>query len=168
MCFVACWLDLRCGVVRVNSKQNKEIAMTAKKRKFVMDAVVAAIPLMLVIWIVWGNQALEQNTITINCSRLPERFDGYRIAHVSDLHNAEIGNGNEKLLTMLRDSKPDIIAITGDLIDSRSTDVVTALRFVWEAVKIAPCYVIDITSEYTSSSTKHRNRVRYDITYQYK
>lgn len=28
-------------------------------------------------------------------------------------------------------------------------------------------YVVDISSEYSSSSTKHSSRVRYDITYQY-
>jgi predicted MPP superfamily phosphohydrolase len=41
---------------------------------------------------------------------------------------------------MLREAQPDIIAITGDLIDSRSTDIAAALSFVREAVKIAPCY----------------------------
>ena len=43
---------------------------------------------------------------------------------------------------MLREAKPDIIAITGDLIDSRKTDVAAALHFAGEAVKIAPCYYV--------------------------
>lgn len=116
--------------------------MTAKKKKFIMLSVVAAILFALVIWIVWGNSALELNTYTISSSRLPESFDSYRIAHVSDLHNAEMGNGNEKLLAMLREADPDLIAITGDLIDSRSTNVEIALQFVQEAVKIAPCYYV--------------------------
>ena len=116
--------------------------MTAKKKKFIFLAVVAAVLITLVIWIAWGNTALELNTYTVTSSRLPQSFDGYRIAHVSDLHNAEIGEDNEKLLTMLREADPDMIAITGDLIDSRNTNVEIALQFVQEAMKIAPCYYV--------------------------
>ena len=96
----------------------------------------------MIIWTAWENAALELNTYMVASEDLPESFDGYRIAHVSDLHNAEMGDGNEKLLAMLRDGEPDIIAITGDLIDSRNTDVEIALRFAEEAVRIAPCYYV--------------------------
>ena len=116
--------------------------MTAKKKKFIFLAVVAAVLVALVIWIAWGNTALELNTYTVSSAKLPQSFDGYRIAHVSDLHNAEMGKDNEKLLTILRDADPDMIAITGDLIDSRSTNVEIALNFIREAVKIAPCYYV--------------------------
>ena len=116
--------------------------MPAKKRKSIILAVVAAILFALIAWIIWGNTALELNTYTVTSSKLPQSFDGYRIAHVSDLHNAEMGKDNEKLLTMLRDADPDMIAITGDLVDSRNTDLEVALLFVREAVKIAPCYYV--------------------------
>ena len=116
--------------------------MTAKKKKFIFLAVAAAVLVVLVIWIAWGNTALELNTYTVSSAKLPQSFDGYRIAHVSDLHNAEMGKDNEKLLTILRDADPDMIAITGDLIDSRSTNVEIALNFIREAVKIAPCYYV--------------------------
>ena len=116
--------------------------MPAKKRKSIILAVVAAILFALIAWIIWGNTALELNTYTISSSKLPQSFDGYRIAHVSDLHNAEMGKNNEKLLIMLRDADPDMIGITGDLVDSRNTDIEVALQFVREAVKIAPCYYV--------------------------
>lgn len=117
--------------------------MTIKKRKLmIVLTVVASLLIALVIWTVWGNTALELNTYTVSSGRLPEAFDGYRIAHISDLHNTEMGKDNDKLLNMLREAKPDIIAITGDLIDSRNTDIEIALQFVEEAVKIAPCYYV--------------------------
>ncbi|EKC52860.1 hypothetical protein OBE_12880, partial [human gut metagenome] len=37
---------------------------------------------------------MELNTYTISSRGLPDAFDGYRIAQVSDLHNAEFGDGN--------------------------------------------------------------------------
>ena len=113
-----------------------------KKKRIFMLVVVATVLLGIIIWTSWGNTALELNTYTISSDRLPDAFDGYRIAHVSDLHNAELGKDNEKLLDMLREAKPDIIAITGDLIDSRNTDIDIALRFTKAAMEIAPCYYV--------------------------
>ena len=117
--------------------------MTAKKKKLItIFAVVAALLVALIVWIAWGNTALELNTYTITSDKLPEAFDGYSIAHVSDLHNAEMGEDNEKLLSMLRSAEPEMIAITGDLIDSRNTNVEIALEFAKEAMKVAPCYYV--------------------------
>ena len=107
-----------------------------------MIAVLATLLIPLIVWIAWGNTALELNTYIVASSRLPANFEGYRIAHVSDMHNVQIGKDNEKIIAMLREADPDMIAITGDLIDSRNTNVEIALRFVQEAMKIAPCYYV--------------------------
>jgi predicted MPP superfamily phosphohydrolase len=112
-----------------------------KKKRIILLAV-ATFLLTFIIWIAWGNTALELNTFTIISERLPEAFNGYRIAHVSDLHNAEMGKDNEKLIAMLRETKPDMIAITGDIIDSYNTDIKTAFHFVESAMEIAPCYYV--------------------------
>lgn len=116
--------------------------ITKKKKLTIILAVVAVLLTGLILWIAWGNTALELNTYTIKTNKLPKAFNGYRIAHVSDLHNAKMGKDNKKLLSMLRSAKPDIIAITGDIIDSRNTDIEIALKFAEEAVKIAPCYYV--------------------------
>lgn len=102
----------------------------------------SGILLILIVWTAWGNTALELNTYTISSRELPDAFDGYRIAQVSDLHNAEFGDRNQRLLEMLREAEPDMIAITGDLIDSRKTNIAVALAFAEEAVKFAPCYYV--------------------------
>ena len=115
--------------------------MTGKKKRTIILAI-AAVLLALVVWTVWGNTALELNTYTVGSKELPDAFDGYRIAQVSDLHNAEFGDGNQRLLDMLREAEPDMIAITGDLIDSRKTNIAVALAFAEKAVKIAPCYYV--------------------------
>lgn len=111
------------------------------KRLIILSACLAAV-LGVAVWIAWGNTALELNTYTVLAEELPEAFDGYRIAHISDLHNTQIGDNNEKLLETIRKAEPDIIAITGDLIDSRNTNIEIALHFAEEAMKIAPCYYV--------------------------
>lgn len=116
--------------------------MPTNRKQAILCAVASVLLLALIVWTVRGNTALELNAYTISSSELPNSFDGYRIAHVSDLHNAEIGEGNAKLLAMLREADPDIIAITGDLIDSRNTDIEVALAFAEKAMQIAPCYYV--------------------------
>ena len=81
--------------------------------------------LALLLWTLWGNTALMVSHVTVPGSRLPPAFSGFRIAQVSDLHNAEFGAGNQRLLGLLAESAPDLIAITGDLVDAGHTDTET-------------------------------------------
>ena len=114
---------------------------TAKRRVLRTIIVVLCVVLCAAL-AVHGNQGLKRTDYTLSGSRVPEAFDGFRIAHISDLHNAQMGKDNKNLLALLEAAQPDIIAITGDIIDSRRTDMEIALRFVREAVKIAPCYYV--------------------------
>ncbi len=91
----------------------------------------------------WGNVALQTTEYKIdNILRLPASFDGFCIAQISDFHNTVIGNDNKYIIEAVKKSKPDIICFTGDLIDSYHTDIDISLKFVYEMVKIAPCYYV--------------------------
>ena len=103
---------------------------------------ISTIVLILLAYLIWGNTALTVNNTIISSSRIPAAYSGFRIAQVSDLHNAEFGEKNIKLLELLSESKPNIIAITGDLVDAGHTDIGVALDFAKEAVKIAPVYYV--------------------------
>lgn len=107
-----------------------------------MILVLLIVAIAFVAWVAWDNARIVVTPIEVKSERLPESFDGYRIAHVSDLHNDEFGEDNEKLLALIKDAEPDMIAITGDLLDSRRTSVEKALNFVQQAVQIAPCYYV--------------------------
>ena len=96
----------------------------------------------LLAWLIWDSAHLECNTYIISCENLPAAFEGYRIAQISDLHNGKIGKDNQELLSSLTELKPDMIAVTGDLVDSRNTDLEVALRFMEQAMLIAPCYYV--------------------------
>lgn len=67
---------------------------------------------------------------------LPRGFEGFSITLISDLH----GQVADSLLSLLRRSRPELIAITGDLVDSRRQELQAALAFVRETASIAPCY----------------------------
>lgn len=113
-----------------------------KSRKHITLIICLVLFTVLAVWTLWGNTALMTNMIrlTLSDNRLPASFSGFRIAHVSDLHNAEFGVGNTKLLRMISENSPDIIVITGDLVDSSRTDIHVAVAFAEESAKIAPTY----------------------------
>ena len=112
------------------------------KKKVMKWLVILFAALAFILWIAWGNTALETTRIQIVSERIPTSFDGWRIAQVSDLHNGEFGEENENLLMLLRAEQPDMIALTGDLVDSIHTDMDRAVKFAEEAVQIAPCYFV--------------------------
>ena len=116
--------------------------MMKKPNKKTVLIVFVLVILCLGIWTLWGNIALEVNEYEIVSDRIPEAFAGFRIAQVSDLHNKEVGAGYGQLLTLLSQINPDIIVVTGDLIDSRQTDLDIALEFAWQAGKIARVYYV--------------------------
>ena len=116
--------------------------MMKKPNKKTVLIVSVLVILCLGIWTLWGNIAIEVNEYEIVSDRIPEAFAGFRIAQVSDLHNKDFGEGYGQLLTLLSEINPDIIVVTGDLIDSRQTDLDIALEFAWQAGKIARVYYV--------------------------
>lgn len=122
-----------------------------KRKSKTILTLISFLLIILIGWTLWGNTALEVNKYEIVSDRIPKEFDGFRIAQVSDLHNAEFGEGNSKLIQLLSQTEPDFIVLTGDLIDSRQTDIDIALTFAREALKIAPVYYV---------SGNHEARVR--------
>ncbi len=120
----------------------KIIKKEKKKRSKKAKIISALILIVFVAFTVWGNVNISVTEIAVESEKLPSLFDGYRIAQISDLHNAVFGENNERLTEKLKDSRPDIIVITGDIVDMNRTDFKLALDFVYEAVKIAPVYYV--------------------------
>ena len=73
---------------------------------------------------------------------VPASFDGLRIVQVSDLHDAVFGDNQRKLIAKVKDTKPDYIFITGDVIDSNRYDLKQSLQVVKGLVEIADVYYV--------------------------
>lgn len=128
------------------------------KRKLWLTIGIVIFLAFTISYIAWANKALQINTYKIESHKIAQ--ESIKIAHISDLHNNEIGNANKKLISTLESTSPDIIAITGDLIDSRNTDSDIALDFIKKASEIAPCYYSNgnhearVQNEYTTLKEK--------------
>ena len=94
-----------------------------------------------VFWLRWQCWGMTVTHTEAALSGLPSGFDGYKIVHLSDLHGHEYGEGNADLLARVREQKPDLIVITGDLIDQESQmQMIPALARGLSA--IAPAYYV--------------------------
>jgi len=121
------------------------------RRIFLWLAVLA----VLVAYIWWGNATIRITQIDLSAPGLPEAFSGYRIAHISDLHNEEFGKDNVRLLKKLAECQPDAIFLTGDMIDSYHTNVDVSIAFVRQCAQIAPTY-------YVTGNHEHRVMEEYE------
>lgn len=110
--------------------------------------------LLIVIAVLWydSNFRLVTTRYDIVSSSIPSSFDGYTIVQVSDVHGREYGKDNEDLVRLIADQMPDIIAITGDLID-RYPDLESAGTLAAQLVEIAPVYYVSGNHEWDSGKT---------------
>ncbi len=65
-----------------------------------------------------------------------------RIIQLSDMHGAKYGKNNEKLISRIKALTPDIIILTGDIVDSAIKDADYAISLAKELSAIAPSYYI--------------------------
>ena len=76
---------------------------------------------------------------------------------VSDLHDRRFGKDQEKLLSAIREAKPDLILITGDLFNRhRKSACENAFKFIRGAVEIAPVYFAEGNHECSLGETGER------------
>lgn len=98
------------------------------------------IALLLMLFIVFSN-----NYITISTHQLPLKLQKecthpLSIVHISDLHNKNFGIRQSYLIRKIESLHPDLIAITGDLVDGAPFR--HAAAFIQKASRICPIYYV--------------------------
>ena len=102
-------------------------------------------------WFQWQCWGLQVTYADVAPKGLPAEFDGYKIAHLSDLHGHEYGEGSGELLKLVAEQRPDLIVVTGDLIDQEGQlEMVPALAKGLAA--IAPTYYVTGNHEWALGS----------------
>lgn len=119
--------------------------MTKKRRRcrrrvLRVFGVILILVAALIAWAAIDSCNIDVTRFTV--SGAPEAFSGFKIAQISDLHNAEFGTDNQKLIDILKNEAPDAIVITGDLIDARRTNTEIAESFARRCMEIADCYYV--------------------------
>ncbi|MFR7906540.1 MAG: metallophosphoesterase [Coprococcus eutactus] len=127
----------------------------SNRKKYIKSAIVLLIVIVLLLFCNFQNKHLETTHYTYETEQLGVDLDGYRIVQISDLHNAKFGKNNQKLVDRIRECAPDMIVLTGDLVDSNHTNVDRAVQFVDEIVKICPVYYVTGNHEYWLDTSEY-------------
>lgn len=113
------------------------------KRSWKWRIIRIIIVVLLLLFLYWNNNALSVTQYLYQNPEVPQGFEGYRIVHLSDLHNKVFGGENEPLLEQIAALDPDLIVLTGDFVDaSNHTNYDKARLFMQQISKIAPSYYV--------------------------
>jgi len=113
----------------------------------------AAAILVAVLTTVYCNCSLDPEDWVVTSDRLPHAFDGLRITLLTDLHGAQYGSNNEVLLQAVRNARPDLIAISGDLADE-DTNRAMLDPLLTSLCSIAPTYYVTGNHEWVRDDTE--------------
>lgn len=63
------------------------------------------------------NKFLNVSKYEIKSNKLPIEFNKFKIVHLSDFHNYDFGKNNIKVIEKINDENPNIIVMTGDMVN---------------------------------------------------
>lgn len=118
--------------------------------------------LLLIVIILAAGNIIANRTVfvkqyTVVDSMIPTAFDGYTIMQITDVHSIRNKEQEEMLLNKVKEAEPDLIALTGDLVDhsyynaesqayyAGETEAIPGadtIEFVEELLKIADVYYV--------------------------
>ena len=96
-----------------------------------------------IIFLIQQTNKLSTTHFTWQSSRVPPEFAGFRIVQLSDLHNKRFGSEQQRLLRLIRGAEPDLIVITGDMIDERTHCLAPVQELLVGVYGLAPIYFVD-------------------------
>ena len=98
------------------------------RRRFVSNVAIitAALPFGALLYGMFrGKYQFQVLTYTLTFDDLPEAFDGYTIAHISDIHCGSFDD-DEKVaygVSLVNEQNADLILFTGDLVNNRANEL---------------------------------------------
>ncbi|RLD47482.1 MAG: metallophosphoesterase [Bacteroidetes bacterium] len=112
------------AVKNVFGNSNNYKVSRIPKRSFIIQKIglgLSVISFFLVLYgMIWGKSDFIARQTTIYFKDLPKGFEGFKIAHISDVHLGSFKNRSDVLkgLKLLDTQNPDIVLFTGDMVNN--------------------------------------------------
>lgn len=121
----------------------------------------SVIPFLIIILVViifiyiLFNQSLQISYYNISNQLIPKEFNNYKIVQLSDLHYKKFGPYQSKLISKIQQLSPDLIVMTGDMIDRKQTNLSNTEALFKGASRIAPIIVVSGNHEIYSKDLEN-------------
>lgn len=125
--------------------------MKIKKKRLIIFSIISV---LLFLFCFWQNNMLTVSEYSYKSDKISDEMNGFKIIQISDLHNKSFGKNQKRLIDKVTELNPDIIVITGDIVDSNHTDISKAMDFVDKAVEISPVYYVTGNHEHWLDDAK--------------
>lgn len=120
---------------------------TKKKRLLVMLPFVI---LAVIAFLYYENNAIVITKYELSSGKLPDGFESYRIVHLTDLHSKSFGKEQSTITRKVKRLRPDIIVMTGDLVDRKRYNAEVSLTLMRRMTELAPVYYVTGNHEWGS------------------
>ena len=120
--------------------------------------ILCGIIIVLVCFSYFENNSIVISNYNISSSRLPKSFNNFKIVQISDLHNKVFYKDNNSLTAKIKSQNPDIIVITGDIVDRRRYNEDNAIALIDSIKSIAPIYYVNGNHEALSGKFESLER----------
>lgn len=99
--------------------------------------------LFLALFVFFGlDHRLSTTCYEYSSEKIPKTFNGFSIVQISDLHLKNFGSHQSSLISAIEECRPDVIVMTGDIVDEDHSDL-TPLSDLLEGIyQLAPVYFV--------------------------
>lgn len=111
------------------------------KRKNILIVVILLV-IIAAAKIYFDNNFLEVSQYIVKSNKIPTSFKDFKILQLSDLHSKNFGNRNNKLIKKVNSENPDIIVMTGDMVNTKDTDFEVFINLAEQISKRYDTYYI--------------------------
>ncbi|RQW67038.1 metallophosphoesterase [Listeria sp. SHR_NRA_18] len=99
----------------------------------------------------WSTKQLRTTDYNIVSAKIAPELDGFRILQLSDVHGDTFGRYNHRLIKKIWAIDPDIIVVTGDLLDG-DEGINTAITLMRKLARRYPIYYVTGNHEARSAN----------------
>ena len=111
-------------------------------KKIRLLLIIVLLFVLLFCYLMYQNNILQVTNYSVSNNKITKEFKNFKIIQVSDFHNTDSKILTNKLIKEIKKEKPNIIVLTGDLIDSRKLNIDISINFVKSIKEIAPIYYV--------------------------
>lgn len=128
--------------------------------KIIRKVFVALVAFFLVELYIDSNMMVVTN-FNIKDKKVPANFNGYKILHLSDLHSKSFGNKNTNLVKKINEINPNIIVMTGDMVNCNDTNFENFFNLAKAISQNYKTYYI--VGNHEQSMTDEKKKVIFDF-----